>query len=43
MLKPILGLLESQEDHLDGLSFAIISSVKSCFTNNHTVITTPTD
>jgi hypothetical protein len=32
--------VESQEDYFDGLSFAIISSVESHFTNDNTIGTT---
>jgi hypothetical protein len=32
------GAVESQEDYCDGLFFTIISSVESCFTNDHTVV-----
>jgi hypothetical protein len=39
--KTYFGAVGSQKDHFDGLSFAIISSVESCFTNDHTIITTP--
>jgi hypothetical protein len=35
------GAVESQEDYFNGLSFAIIGSVESCFTNDHTVVTKP--
>jgi hypothetical protein len=42
MLKPILGLWSLRKPHFDGLSFAIISLAGLCFTNDHTVITTPT-
>jgi hypothetical protein len=40
ILKPILRV-ESQKTHFDGLSFVIISSVESCFTNDHIIITEP--
>jgi hypothetical protein len=42
MLKPILGLWSLRKPHFDGLSFAIISLAGLCFTNDHTVIITPT-
>jgi hypothetical protein len=42
MLKPILGLWSLRKTHFDGLFFAIISPAGLCFTNAHTVITTPT-
>jgi hypothetical protein len=38
--KTHFGAVESQKTHFDGLFFAIISSVESCFTNDHTIITT---
>jgi hypothetical protein len=41
MLKPILGLWSLRKTHFDGLPFAIISSVQSHFTSDHTIITKP--
>jgi hypothetical protein len=38
--KTHFGAFECQEGYFDGLSFAIISSVESHFTNDHTIITT---
>jgi hypothetical protein len=36
------GAVEPQKTHFDGLFCAIISSVELCFTNDHTIIITPT-
>jgi hypothetical protein len=38
--KTHFGAFKSQEDYFDGLSFTIISSVESHFTNDHTIDTT---
>jgi hypothetical protein len=40
--KTHFGAFESQEDYFDGLSFIIISSVESHFTNDPAIDTTPT-
>jgi hypothetical protein len=36
------GAVESQKTHFDGYFCAIISSMELCFTNDHTIIITPT-
>jgi hypothetical protein len=36
------GAVESQKTHIDGLFYAIINSMELCFTNDHTIIITPT-
>jgi hypothetical protein len=40
--KTHFGAVESQKTHFDGLFCAIISSAELCFTNDHTIDTTPT-
>jgi hypothetical protein len=39
--KTYFGAVEYQADNFDGLSFAIISSVESHFTNDHAIIAKP--
>jgi hypothetical protein len=36
------GAVDSEKTYFDGLFCAIISSVELCFTNDHTIIITPT-